>query len=106
MSNHTYEQLLLPGRNGDEAIQINLTARQVAIGQLLIEAALEYGVGGIVLDAVADVLGEDRAERTRLEFDISQKRIGIAMCRALGDDAYASQLTAELAGLDGEVAEL
>jgi hypothetical protein len=104
---HTYEQLLVPGRDGDRPVYVKLTARQVAIQQLIIDTALNYGIGNLVIEAVGDALGDPtESERARLAFDISQKRIGIAMCRVLGDTDRAAQLSAELALLDGEVTGL
>jgi hypothetical protein len=103
---HTYEQLLRSGRDGDKSVIIKMTARQVAIVELIVDAAVDFGVGTECLAAVADVLGMEGAERALLEFNIAQKRIGIAMCRVMGDHDYAAQLTADLARLDGEVAGL
>lgn len=103
---HTYHELLEPGRDGDTSVSLTMTARQVAILELLVDTAVDYGVGNLVIEAVADVLGEKIAERARLEFDIGQKRVGIGMCRALKDEDYAAVLSAQLALLDGEVAGL
>lgn len=105
-SNHTYDQLIAPGRDGDKTVIIKMTARQIAMVELIVDAAVEYGIGDEALLAVADVLGIDAAYRAQLEFNISQKRIGIAMCRVMGDHDYAAKLTADLARLDGEVAGL
>lgn len=103
---HTYQQLIEPGSQGDSSISLNLTARQVAIIELILDTALEYGIGALVLSALLEVAGRETTERARLEFDIAQKRIGIAMCRVMGEEDRVFELTADLALLDGEVAGL
>lgn len=106
MATLTYREIIEKGEVGDKPLNIKLTARQLAALELIVDAALDYGIGQLTLLGAQEGYGADFAALLRIEFARSQARIGIELNRVLGNPEVVEACTARLAELDGEAASL